>query len=235
MLTPGSGDGERVVIPIWAALVQVAGLNILFDTGMHPVHINNPGATFGGTPSADLIVPVMQEADRLEHRLAEIDLTPADIHFVVNTHLHFDHAGANYLFSDAVFLVQRDHFGEANDNIRAYQARYWQLPGLTYELVDGDFALTPGVQMIRTPGHVKGFQAPIIRLPRTGVVVLAGDAISMAENLATDNWGATWHPTRARASARRLAAIADVEDGMLVYGHDPAAWQTLRRSPAYYD
>jgi N-acyl homoserine lactone hydrolase len=235
VLTPGSGDGERVTLPIWAALVQVAGLNILFDTGMHPVHIEDPRATFAGTPNADLIVPIMHEADRLEHRLAEISLTPADIHFVVNTHLHFDHAGANYLFPSAVFLVQRDQYEAANDNPPAYKPQYWRLPELTYELIDGDYLLAPGVQLIKAPGHVKGFQAPVIRLPNTGVVVLAGDAISMAENLEADNWGTTWHPKHARASAHRLAAFASAGDGMLVYGHDSAAWQTLRHSPAYYD
>jgi len=234
VLTPGSGEGERITCPIWAALVQVEGLNILFDTGMHPVHIQDPQATFRGTPHADLIVPIMKEEDRIDNRLAEIGLRPEEIHFVVNTHLHFDHAGCNYLFTHSVILVQRDHYQQACDTLGAFQARYWHLPDLTYELVDGDLNLAPGVQVIRAPGHAKGFQAPVIRLPDAGTVVLAGDAISAEENLREDRWDGTWNPVKARASARRLAAMAKAEAGTLIFGHDPEFWKTLKLSPEYY-
>ncbi len=233
-LTPGSGEGERIVIPIWAALVQVEGLNILFDTGMHPVHIADPQATFRGTPFAAFITPLMKEKDRLENRLAEIGLAPQDIHFVVNTHLHFDHAGANYLFTHSVVLVQRDHYQQACDTIASFQPRYWRLPDLTYELVEGDVNLAPGVQLIKAPGHVKGFQAPVIRLPNSGTVVIAGDAISLEEKLREDNWEGTWNPVQSRASARRLAAIAQAEGGKIILGHDPELWKTLKLSPEYY-
>src|SRR5262249_33615725 len=39
--------------------------------------------------------------------LAEHDLVPGDIKFVVNTHLHFDHCGQNAVFKHAPFYVQR--------------------------------------------------------------------------------------------------------------------------------
>lgn len=235
VLTAGSGVGERIIIPIWASLVQVEGLNILIDTGMHPVHIENPQATFGGTPYADLIVPLMKEEDRIENRLAKIGLKPQDIDFVVNTHIHFDHAGSNYLFTNALFLVQRDHYQQAYDTLVAFQTKYWHLPDLTYELVEGDINLAPGVQVIRVPGHAKGMQVPVIRLPKSGTMVIAGDAIGMEENLREDNWVGNWNPTMARASARRLAAIAKAEGGKILFGHDPEFWKTLKVSPKYYE
>jgi len=234
VLTRGSGEGERITIPIWAALVQVEGLNILFDTGMHPDHIRDPQATFGNTPFANLIVPIMREKDRIDNRLAEIDLTPQDIDFVVNTHLHFDHAGCNYLFTRSVFLVQRDHYQQAYDTYPNFQPHYWHLPDLTYELVEGDLNLATGVQVLKATGHAKGFQAPVIRLPDSGTMVIAGDAISLEENLREDNWDGTWNPVKARASARRLAAIARAEGGKIVFGHDPEFWKTLKLSPEYY-
>jgi N-acyl homoserine lactone hydrolase len=234
VLTPGSGEGERIIIPIWASLVQVEGLNILIDTGMHPVHIENPQATFGGTPYADLIVPIMTEEDRIENRLAEIGLKPEDIDIVVNTHIHFDHAGSNYLFTDSVILVQRDHYQLAYETLVSFQRKYWHLPELTYEFVEGDVELAPGIQLLRMPGHVKGLQAPVIRLPDSGTLVMAGDAISMKENLTTDNWAGTWNPIKSRVSAKRMAAIAKAEGGKILYGHDPAFWKTLKLAPDYY-
>lgn len=234
VLTPGSGEGQRIIIPIWASLVQVEGLNILFDTGMHPVHIEDPHATFGGTPYDDLIVPIMKDEDRIENRLAEIGLEPKEIDIVVNTHIHFDHAGSNYLFTNSVIMVQRDHYELAHETLVAFQPKYWHLPDLTYELLDGDVDLAPGVQLLRMPGHVKGLQAPVIRLPDSGTMVIAGDAISMEENLLDDNWVGTWNPLKSRISAKRMAALAKSEGGKVVYGHDPEFWKTLKLSPEYY-
>lgn len=234
VLTPGSDVGERIIIPIWASLVQVEGLNILFDTGMHPVHITDPQATFGGTSYADLIVPIMKEEDRIENRLAEIGLEPHDIDIVVNTHIHFDHAGCNYLFTNSVILVQRDHYQQAYDTLVAFQPKYWHLPDLTYEFVEGDLNLAPGVQVLKLPGHAKGLQAPVIRLPDSGTIVMAGDAISMEENLKEDNWAGTWNPVKARASAKRMAAFAQAEGGKILFGHDPEFWKTLKLSPQFY-
>jgi len=74
----------------------------------------------------------------------------------------------------------------------------------------------------------------VIRLPDSGTVVIAGDAISMEENLTEDNWAGAWNPIKARASARRLAAIAEAEGGQIIFGHDPNFWETIRLSPEYY-
>lgn len=234
VLTPGSDVGKRIILPIWASLVQYEGLNILFDTGMHPVHITDPQTTFGGTPYSDLIVPMMKEEDRIENRLAEIGLEPQDIHIVVNTHIHFDHAGCNYLFTNSLIYVQRDHYEQAYNTPVSFQPEYWYLPNLTYEFVEGDVTLAPGVEILRLPGHCQGFQAPVIRLPDSGTMVMAGDAISMEENLTEDNWAGTWSPIKSRASAKRMAAIAQAEGGQILFGHDPEFWKTLKLSPEYY-
>ena len=39
--------------------------------------------------------------------LAELDMSPADIDLVINTHLHFDHCSQNAVFRHAPFYVQR--------------------------------------------------------------------------------------------------------------------------------
>lgn len=234
ILTPGSGDGERLVVPVWASLLQVGGLNILFDTGMHPVHITDPRATFGDLGRGDLILPMMEEEDRIENRLGELGLAPDDIDIVVNTHLHFDHAGCNYLFTNSRILVQRDHYQQATGPSVRFQPEYWNLPDLSYELVEGDLKPAPGLQILEVPGHVNGLQVPVLRLPDSGTLVIAGDAISLEENLEQDNWAAAWDARKARASAKRLAVTAEDEGGRLIFGHDPEQWKTLKLSPAYY-
>src|SRR6266566_4960212 len=39
--------------------------------------------------------------------VADLDMSPADIGLVINTHLHFDHCGQNAVFKHAPFYVQR--------------------------------------------------------------------------------------------------------------------------------
>ena len=38
----------------------------------------------------------------------------------------------------------------------------------------------------------------------------------------------------AQASATRLLSIAAHEQAMIIYGHDPAQWNSLRKSPEFY-
>ena len=45
--------------------------------------------------------------------LAGLDMTPADIDLVINTHLHFDHCGQNAVFSHAPCCVQRTELDRA--------------------------------------------------------------------------------------------------------------------------
>jgi len=46
-------------------------------------------------------------------QLARLGLTPADVRYVANSHLHFDHCGGNEFFPRATFLVQRPSWSGA--------------------------------------------------------------------------------------------------------------------------
>jgi N-acyl homoserine lactone hydrolase len=176
----------------------------------------------------------MEATDALEYRLGEIGLAPDDIDLIVNTHLHFDHAGGNFLFPHATFLVQEDHYHHALGMPEAFPPRYYLLPGLNYDQLGGEISLIPGVDIIRCPGHVPGMHTVIVRLAEAGTIVLASDAISLEEHLIEDRWEGYWNPKLARASALRMQAIAHAEHGNIFYGHDPEWWKSIRKSPEYY-
>lgn len=234
IFTPGKDEGEWIEVPIWASLIQAEGLNILVDTGMHPVHIEDPQATFADTPYVEWIRPMMREEDTIVNRLSELGLTPDDIDIVINTHLHFDHAGGNCFFPNSTFMVQKEHYHHALGTPEAFPPRYYLLPGLSYDLIEGELTLLPRVEIIRCPGHVPGMQTVVVRLEESGTIVLGGDAISLRENLTDDRWESCWNPSLAKASARRLEAIAKAENGQLFFGHDPGWWKSVKRSPDYY-
>ena len=234
VFTPGIDEGVLIEIPVPVYLIRTDNdENVLVDTGLHPAHIDDPYYSFG-IENADLILPRMHPEDRLELRLAEIGLGVDDITHVVNTHLHADHCGGNFLFPHAELIVQREHYQEASSIPRS-PSELFHRPELHYRLLDGDEQLFNGVRAFVAPGHARGLQALLVSLPHSGSILIAGDAIDTAEHLERDLWTHCPDPATARESAQRLQQIAAEEDALLLYGHDAAQWQTLQLSPRFYE
>jgi N-acyl homoserine lactone hydrolase len=234
VVAPGVSDGTPISLPVPAYLLRLDdGKNVLVDTGMSRLHIEDPAATWRGTEMVDVLVPVMAGEDNLQGRLRELDLRPADIDYVINTHLHFDHAGNNDLFENATFFVQREHYDVAKGN-PSFPNQYWNLPTLRYELLDGESELFPGVEVLLTPGHAPAHQSVMVRLPESGNFVVCGDAVYTQANYDHDSWGGQADPETARESALKLQKIAQEESATLLFGHDPEQAKQFHRSPHSY-
>jgi N-acyl homoserine lactone hydrolase len=237
VLTPGVGDGVRALIPIPGYLLELdSGERIVIDTGMHPAHIDDPDHTFRGMPFAQILRPVMRPEDLLEHRLGQLGLGLGDVTHVFNTHLHFDHCGQNFLFTDVPILVHKGHY-EAALTMPAFPNENFDLPDLHYELFEGDSVeLFPGVTTLTTHGHAPHHQSLLIELPNSGPILLAVDAIYTRLNLERGAWGSQADPVAAKAGGEMLAAVARDRGALLVFGHDPQQWTELRRAPeGFYD
>ncbi len=231
VIAPGVSDGRRVHIPVNAFLVRLGDDSlVLVDTGMNRLHVRDPELTWRGTPTAEALVPVMRKEDSLLYRLAELEIAPQDISYVINTHLHFDHAGNNDLLGGAKFFVQRDQYEEAKGN-PSFPNQYWDLPSLSYELLDGRTRLFDGVEVLPTPGHCEGHQSVVLELEETGTVVLCGDAVYCSDNFEHDAWLGQADPERARESGEMLRKFASEHDAFMIYGHDPVQFHELRRAP----
>jgi len=105
--------------------------------------------------------------------LAEHDLSPADVHIVINSHLHFDHCGQNAVFKHAPFYVQRTELERARVQAR-WLTDWFDFAGARFELLDGDAEIADGVRVIATPGHTAGHQSILVQ--GDGEEVLIGDA-----------------------------------------------------------
>ena len=161
-------------------LASLAGL----DGGRWPVHgfvVLHPG----GAALVDTGVGGPQEVLddwRVVNRtvadaLAEIDMSPADIGLVINTHLHFDHCGQNAVFHHAPHYVQRAELSRAQTE--SPELCDWvDFMNARWELLDGDAEVLPRVEVIATPGHTSGHQCVIVRGEGDGdeTDVLIGDA-----------------------------------------------------------
>jgi N-acyl homoserine lactone hydrolase len=106
--------------------------------------------------------------------LAALDMTPADIGLVINTHLHFDHCGQNAVFSHAACHVQRTELDRAKrEDPELYD--WFGFRNARWELLDGDTEILPGLSVVTTPGHTVGHQCVVVS-SADGQDLLIGDA-----------------------------------------------------------
>lgn len=211
------------------------GSNILVDTGFGPEMVEisrRPDHQGARVTDDDLVV----------NQLERLGVRPKDIRYLIATHFDGDHAGYLAAFPDAEVVVQRRHYEVAKSGHPRFAKtrEQWGDPRLRYRLVDGDTELLPGVELIETSGHVPGHQSVLVRLPKTGPVLLAIDAISHAlgdhtpENRPMTQFDLDESGTR--ASTRKLVDLASREKvALIVYGHDPDEWKKLKKAPEFYE
>jgi N-acyl homoserine lactone hydrolase len=109
-------------------------------------------------------------------------------------------------------------------------------------LVDGDTELLPGLELIDTSGHVPGHQSVLVRLPKTGAIVLTIDAVPFGEGFTRDEQDdGSGSPLGAdaeaiRASTIKLLDLVEREHiGLVIFGHDKEQWETLKKAPEFYE
>ena len=213
-------------IPIVCYLVQTGdGQNILIDSGLPEIM---PEGETDFANGQDVIA-----------QLARLGVTPDAIDTVISTHYDIDHAGRHAALTQAHYVVQRVHHVDAARNPRYAAIRpQWDQPLERLRLVDGDTALLPGLELIETSGHVPGHQSVLVRLPKTGAVLLTIDAVPFGEGFTRDTQDDGSDPNAAaiRASTHKLLDLVDREQvGLVIFGHDRAQWDGLKQLPAYFE
>ena len=221
------GSMPEYEIPVVCYLAQTDdGKNILIDSGLPEIMPEGESEFENGR---DVI-----------EQLASIGLKPDDIDTVISTHYDGDHAGRHAAFTKALYVVQRAHHLDAANNPRYAAIRpQWDQPMARIRLVDGDTELLPGLELIETGGHVPGHQSVLVRLPKTGAVLLTVDAVPFCEGfahgLADDDSGGP-DAAAIRASTIKLLELAERErSGLVIFGHDKEQWEGLKKLPEYYE
>ena len=90
--------------------------------------------------------------------------------------------------------------------------------------------------MIFTPGHSVGHQSFLVRLPKSGPILLTVDAaytlVHWNEKALPGFLASTVDTV---GSVRKLHQVARRTGAQIVIGHDPDAWPTFKQAPEFYD
>ncbi|MDP9338719.1 MAG: MBL fold metallo-hydrolase [Acidobacteriota bacterium] len=178
----------------------------------------------------------IQDGDPLRDSLERAGVTLEKIDMVINTHLHFDHAGGNThplndrdvpTFPNAQYVVQRGELEHAMNPTERDRASYFadRIVPVTeagqWQLVDGDARIVPGVSVVRIPGHNADIQAVKISGGYRTLLFVA-DMLPTRHHLPLA-WmpGYDLYPLQTLETKRaRIAEI--VNEGWIVgFGHDP--------------
>jgi N-acyl homoserine lactone hydrolase len=108
-------------------------------------------------------------------------------------------------------------------------ADYDQARDFNYLELEGDYDLfgDGSVVILSTPGHTMGHQSVKLRLPETGTVILAQDAIHMEENLEGYPAGLNYSILDYTKSVNRLKMMRDIENAQLWFGHDMKQYESM--------
>ena len=228
-------DRHRIQLGMRCLLVEHDLGLVLIDTGLG----NKEDAKFADIYGVENAGAAGRT--RLEDALAALGHRPGDVRLVINTHLHFDHAGGNtaadgggapaLTFPNARYVVQAGEYHYAtHPNERtagSYFARNYVpvLEAGRLDRVAGDQEIAPGLRVLHTPGHVPHHQSVLLESDGERALFL-GDLVPTAAHLPLP-WimGYDVEPLVTLESKRRVLRQAADEGWLLVFEHDPSvAW-----------
>ena len=223
-------DRNRIPLAMRCLLIEHESGPVLIDSGagnkedakFHDIYgIENAGAD-GRT--------------RLEDGLTQLGIRPEDVVLVINTHLHFDHAGGNTwrdpsgairpTFPNARYVVQAGEYEYATHTNERTAASYFPNNFVPiraagqFDLVTGEREIAAGLTVVPTPGHTPHHQSVLIESGGDRAFYLA-DLVPTAAHLPLP-WimGYDVEPLVTLETKRRILRRALDEDWLLVFEHD---------------
>lgn len=218
-------DLNRIQLSLTCLLIRAQGKYILVDTGLGYKHDEKFKRMFA-----------VDRVPSLLDSLKQLGVSPGDIHLVINTHLHFDHAGGNTVvengkiapaFPKAKYVVQHGEYEDAihaNERTRASyrpenftpitQANRW-------EFLKGDGEVLPGISILVTAGHTTYHQG--VKIESEGrIAFFLGDLIPTVSHLPLPYvMGYDLYPNQTLETKRWVLDRAFEEQWLLVFDHDP--------------
>lgn len=218
---------NRIPLSLTTLLVRAKDKNILVDTGLGSKEDEKFQRMFA-----------VERTPTLLESLKRLGLGPDDIHLVINTHLHFDHAGGNTIreedgsirsaFPKARYMIQQGEFEDAAQANERTMASY-RTDNFTpiaqidqWEFLHGDTEVVPGITAIVTAGHTRYHQS--VKIQSEGeTAFFLGDLIPTVSHLPLPYiMGYDLSPIQTLETKRWVLNQAFEEQWLLLFEHDPS-------------
>ena len=223
-------ERNRIQLGMRCLLIEHESGLVLIDTGAG----NKENAKFHeiyGVENA-----AADGATQLEEGLRQLGIDRDAVSVVINTHLHFDHAGGNTrrdatgaaipTFPKARYVVQQGEYEFATHTNERTAASYFPHNFAPvhergqFDFVAGEVEIVAGIVVVPTPGHVPYHQG--IRLESEGTVAFyVGDLVPTTSHLPLP-WimGYDVEPLVTLETKRRILTRAAEEGWELMFEHD---------------
>jgi len=227
--SPGVDVGKSMDFVDNCYLIHHAQGWMLWDTGVTDAIAAMPE----GQAPADPRMTHWRRPKTLASQLEALGVKPADLKYVAVSHTHPDHIGNVEQFARVMLLVQKAEYEWPSPlGVGRFKPEHPVTKLEGDHDVFGDGSLT----ILATPGHTPGHQSLLVKLPKTGALVLSGDAVHFRSN-----WENRRVPSnntdkdQTLASMQRIADILAKEKAQLWINHDKAQRDSLKMAPQFYD
>src|SRR5215813_1030988 len=227
--SPGVNEGKSMDFVDSSYLIKHSQGWFLWDTGIPDA----VAAMQDGLKPADPRAVTWKRPKTLASQLEQLGVKPDDIKAMAVSHTHPDHIGNVEMFPQAVLYVQKAEYNwPGADNKPRFK------PEHPVTLLEGDKDVfgDGSVVILSTPGHTPGHQSLQVKLPKTGEVVLSGDAVHFKSNWESRGVPAmNFNKDQTLASMQKIADTLEKDKAQLWINHDKAQRDTLKMSPQFYE
>ncbi|NDJ62094.1 MAG: N-acyl homoserine lactonase family protein [Chloroflexi bacterium] len=176
--------------------------------------------------------------DEIGPQLKRLGITPDDVRWVICTHLHLDHTDGIAHFPKAEFLVARTEMIAGGDALNTGMAGGWPA-WFAPTLIDyvpepiGPFKTSypvtaaGDVHLVPTPGHTAGHQSVILEDDDVTYFFAGDTSFDVPSLLEQAVDGIAHSSTTARATQRRICALAESRPLVYLPTHDHDAARRL--------
>jgi glyoxylase-like metal-dependent hydrolase (beta-lactamase superfamily II) len=233
--TPGVNVGQPHVFGNHCYLIKHAKGWMLWDTGNADRIAALPN---GLTAPTGILTAYMKKP--LAESLREIGVAPGDIQHFAMSHSHGDHSGNANLFAASTLYMQTPEydavFGPEPQKFNFIAANFEKLRGAKTVKLNGDHdVFGDGSVLIKAaPGHTPGHQVLVVRLPKTGPVMLSGDMVHLLYS-----WnnrvvpGFNFDVAQSGRTIDEMKAYAQKTGAQLWINHDQEQHASIPKAPQY--
>jgi N-acyl homoserine lactone hydrolase len=227
--SPGVDEGKSKDFVDNCYLIKHTQGWFLWDTGIPDAVAAMPN----GLAPADPKAVTWKRPKTLASQLDQLGVKPDDIKAMAVSHTHPDHIGNVEMFPQAMLYVQKAEYEwPGADNKPRFK------PEHPVTLLEGDRDVFGDgtVVILSTPGHTPGHQSLLVKLPRTGEIVLSGDAVHFKSNWDNRRVPApNFNKEQTLASMQKIAETISRDEAQLWINHDKDQRDILKMAPEFYD